>query len=130
MMLEYPEKLSYTARHLWVEADEDERVATVGITEELLDRLVEVVSVDMPMLGDELDIDTFCIHLHLENRIHHLRSPLTGRVVEINREVLDNASLLHLAPYTNWLYRMEFDDADELHLLMSAAQYAKYLDQF
>jgi glycine cleavage system H protein len=128
-MLEHPEELSYSTRHLWVKADADERVASVGITEDLLERLGEIVSVDMPMVGDELDIDTFCIHLHLESRIHHLRSPLTGRVLEINRDVLDNAALLHLSPYTHWLYRMEFDDADELHLLMSAAQYAKYLDQ-
>lgn len=128
-MLEHPEELSYSARHLWVKADEDQRIATVGITDDLAEELVEVLSIDMPMVGDELDIDTYCIHLHLGTRIHHLRSPLTGRVTEINREVLDAPSLLHLSAYQHWLYRMEFDDADELQLLMSAAQYAKYLDQ-
>ena len=128
-MLEHPDNLVYSARHLWVDADEEEGTAAVGISEDLLDILGEIVSIDMPMVGDELDIDTFCIHLHLETRIHHLRSPLTGRVIEINREVQDNASLVHLSPYTQWLYRMEFDDEDELHLLMDAAQYAKYLDQ-
>jgi len=128
-MLEHPEELSYTQRHLWVRIDLAGSLATVGITEELAERIGEIVSVDMPMTGDELDMDTYCIHLHLTTRIHHLRSPLSGRVSEINRDVLDKANLVHIAPLERWLYRMEFDDVDELELLMSARQYAKYLDQ-
>ena len=128
-MQDHPEDLSYSARHLWVRMDADKSIATVGITEDLVEQLPEIVSIDMPMVGDELDMDTFCIHLHLPTRLHHLRSPLTGRVVEINRDVLDNASLIHLAPYVHWLYRMEYDDEEEVHLLMSAEQYVRHLDQ-
>jgi len=128
-MIGHPSELSYTTQHVWVRMDREQHAATVGITEELTDQLAEILSVDMPMVGDELDLDTYCIHLHLHSRIHHLQSPLTGRVLEINREVLDNASLLHLSPFTHWLYRMEYDDEDEVHLLMSADQYTRYLDQ-
>ncbi len=128
-MLEHPEDLSYSLRHLWVRVDPETSTGTVGITEELAEGVGEIDSVDMPMVGDELDMDTFCIHLHLKTRIHHLRSPLSGRVIEINRDVLDTANLVHVAPYEKWFYRMEFDDPDELDLLMSAGQYAKYLDQ-
>jgi glycine cleavage system H protein len=127
-MIGHPSDLSYTKHHLWVRMDKEAHTATIGITEELVEQLAEVFGIDMPMVGDELDMDTFCIHLHLKNRIHHLRSPLTGRVTEINREVLDNASLLHLAAYKNWLYRMEYDDPDEVHLLMSGDQYTRFLD--
>ncbi len=128
-MIGHPAELSYNAQHLWVDMDEEQHTATVGITDELAERLAEILSVDLPMVGDELDLDTYCIHLHLNKRIHHLQSPLTGRVLEINRDVLDNPSLLHLSPYKNWLYRMEYDDEDEVHLLMSADQYARFLDQ-
>jgi glycine cleavage system H protein len=127
-MIGHPADLSYTTQHLWVRMDGAHHTATVGITEELTELLEEILSVDMPMVGDELDMDTYCIHLHLRNRIHHLQSPLTGRVLEINRDVLDNASLLHLSAYAHWLYRMEYDDEDEVHLLMSADQYTRYLD--
>lgn len=128
-MLGHPQGLSYSTRHLWVRMDAEKHMATVGVTEELVEQLVEILSVDMPMVGDELDMDTYCIHLHLNSRIHHLRSPLTGRVIEINRDVLDNASLLHVSPYKNWLYRMEYDDDEEVHLLMSPEQYARFLDR-
>jgi glycine cleavage system H protein len=128
-MLEHPKHLTYTPRHLWAEIDDTKGVATIGVTEDLVEMMADIVSIDMPLVGDELDMDTFCIHLHLPTRIQHLRSPLSGRVTEINRDVLDNAGLLALSPYTNWLYRMEFDEPGELEVLMSAAQYGKYLDR-
>lgn len=128
-MLEHPKHLSYTARHLWVDVGESKHTATVGITEDLIELLSDIVSVDMPLVGDELDMDTMCIHIHLPTRILHLRSPLSGRVTEINRDVLDDAGLLALSPYTNWLYRMEYDESGELDLLMNSVQYGKYLDR-
>jgi glycine cleavage system H protein len=130
-MIGHSADLSYTKHHMWVRMDKGAKgahTATIGITEELVEQLAEIFGIDMPMVGDELDMDTFCIHLHLKNRIHHLRSPLTGRVTEINRDVLDNANLLHLSAYKNWLYRMEYDDPEEVHLLMSADQYSRFLD--
>ena len=103
------DRRAFTNRHTWVLPDEDKNIATVGITDYLTEELVAIQSIDMPLVGDELEMDTFCIHLHLAKRIHHLRSPLSGRVVEINKDVQDNPSLLHLDPFKNWLYRMEFD---------------------
>ena len=127
-MLEHPDDLSYSKRHLWVRAREN-RIAEVGITEDLIEQFDEILSIDLPMVGDELDMDTYCIHVHLPTRIHHLRSPLSGRATEINRDVLDNPNLLHIAPYKHCLYRMEFDEQEEFDLLMSAGQYARFLDQ-
>ncbi len=123
------DKRSFSARHVWVLPDEENCVATVGITDYLAEDMDSILSIDMPLPGDELEIDTFCIHLHMHNHIHHLRSPLSGRVLEVNKEVMDNTSLLHLDPNKHWLYKMEYDDPDELELLMSAQQYARHLDQ-
>ena len=128
-MLEHPKHCIYTARHLWAAADEKSGMATIGMTEELVEMLAEIQTLDMPMVGDELDMDTYCIHLHLRTRIHHLRSPLSGRVVEINRDVLDNPGLLSISAYDNFLYRMEFDEPGEIEVLMTAVQYGKYLDR-
>ena len=74
------DRRAYTNRHTWVLPDEDKNIATVGITDYLTEELVAIQSIDMPLVGDELEMDTFCIHLHLAKRIHHLRSPLSGRV--------------------------------------------------
>ena len=127
-MFECPPDLSYSHRHMWAKTDEEQMIATIGIAEDLVEGMDEIFSIDMPFAGDELEMDHMCIHVHLQNEITHLRSPLTGRVTEINKDVLDRPNLLHVAPFVNWLYRMEFDEPEELELLMSPAQYLRHLD--
>jgi len=127
-MFECPEEYSYSQHHLWTHADPQSGIATVGVSEFLVEEVDEILSIDMPMVGDELEMDSLCVHLHRDTSIRHLQSPLTGRVTEINRDVLDNPNLLHLAPYRHWLFRMEYDEPDELEMLMSAAQYVRHLD--
>jgi len=125
----HPDDLLYTSRHLWVRLHPEESQAEVGITDELQDRIPEITSIDMPMVGDELEMDSACVLLHLAtSRLRKLHSPLTGRVLDINRDVLDRPELIHLKPYGSWLFRMEYDEEDELEMLMDAARYARYLD--
>lgn len=130
MVNDYPKDLLYTQAHVWVrnETKGKKRLARVGITEELANRLRGLLGVDMPMVGDELEIDAPCLHFHRQTSIHDLPAPLTGRVLEINRDVLDTPSLLALEPYRHWLYCMEYDELEEIDMLMNAHQYATYLD--
>jgi glycine cleavage system H protein len=128
-MIELPENLVYSLRHIWIDIeDDDDCIAAIGITEHLQEELPEILSIDLPLVGDELEIDAPCVHLHLEDGIRDLVCPLTGRVKEINREVLDNPDLLHVAPYRNWIFRMEFDEPDELDLLLPADKYLSYVE--
>ena len=128
MVNEYPKDLQYTQAHVWVKVEEKRHRARVGITEELAEKLREILSIDMPMVGDELEMDEPCLHLHRDKSIHSLASPLTGRITEINKEVLDKPGLIFLEPYVNWLFCMEYDEDEELEMLMNAHQYATYLD--
>ena len=126
--MDYPKNLSYNREHMWTRTDFDAGSAEVGITEDLVEEVGEIYSIDLPLSGDEIEMDHLCIHLHMRSDLLHLRSPLSGRVLEINKDVIDNLSLLHIAPYQHWLYRMEFDEADELDMLMSSKQYVRYID--
>lgn len=127
-MLDYPEDLLYNHRHSWVRPDRENHSAEVGLTEDRLEVTPPILSIDTPMQQEELEIDADCLHLHLSAGIQSVRSPLTGRVLEVNKEVLDNPEVLHVDGYKNWLFRMEYDAEDELELLMTAKQYAQYLD--
>jgi len=126
----YPTDRLYTHRHLWVRReDETDHKVEVGITDFLQERLPEIDSIDLPLVGDELEMDTPCGLMHLSTgRLRRIFAPLTGRVTEVNRDVLDRPSLLHLKPYEAWLFRMEFDEPDELEMLMNAEKYGRYLD--
>lgn len=127
-MLEYPPELAYSPGHSWARVNAAKGTAEMGVTEPFADRLDEIHSIDMPRTGDEIEMDEMCIHLHLDTKIVHLRAPMSGRVVEINRDVLDNPNLLHVSPYKHWIMRMECDELEELDMLMNAAQYMRHVD--
>ncbi len=128
-MIECPDSFIYSHRHVWVQIEDSGAcIARIGITEHLQEELPEILSIDMPMTGDELEIDIPCIHLHLESGIQEVYAPLTGRVEAINREVLDNPDHLHMAPYKNWIMRVEYDEEQELELLMDAETYTQFVE--
>ena len=113
-----------------VECDMEEydNVAYVGITDYLADELGGIDSIDVPLEGDELEMDSLVIHIHVRNRIRHFRCPLTGRVLAVNQDVLDDPALIYLDWHEAWLFKMEYDDPDETSQLMNGQQYTRYLD--
>ncbi len=129
-MADAREGLLYTPRHMWVKLDEEASTAEVGITEELARRLTTILSIDSPMPGDELEIDTDCLHIHLSTGIRALYAPMTGRVIETNQDVLDNPDLMQVAPYEHCIFKMEYDEPGEVDLLLSPTRYAIYLDEY
>ena len=80
-MSDYPDNRVYSKRHVWAQPDGKKMTATIGLTDFLTEELDVIDSIDLPLIGDELEMDSFCIHLHVHNHIRHVRSPLTGRVL-------------------------------------------------
>ena len=123
----FPEDLKYSHHHIWVKPDGN--VAVVGITEDLHDQFKDVQSLDLPMEADELELDTECMTFHLKTGLYDIMSPLTGRIVETNKQLVLNPSGIFIAPYTDgWLFKMEYDEPEELELLMSSEEYSAMTD--
>jgi glycine cleavage system H protein len=57
-----------------------------------------------------------------------LYAPLCGKVVEVNRDVLDNPKLINFSPYSQgWIIRAKLNTLDELNALMSSDAYEDYI---
>jgi len=54
-----------------------------------------------------------------------LLSPLSGTIVEINEEVIDEPELINQDPYTHWLIKIEMSDKSEIDNLLDAVSYQK-----
>lgn len=129
MSTEYKGKdLVMNTHHIWAQLDKKEHTALVGITDYLAEEFSSIDSIDIPMEQDELEMDSLVIHIHEKNRIRHFPCPLTGRVLEVNQEVLDDPTLIYDDWHKAWFFKMEVDDPNEMGLLMDGAQYSKYLD--
>lgn len=127
--MDFPEELHYSKEHIWVRV-EDGR-AIIGITDYAQDELGKITLVELPEVGDELEQEDSFGSIEARKTVADLYAPLTGAVLEINEELLDNAALLNEDPYdSGWIIVISLDDPEELTLLLSADEYEESLEEY
>ena len=111
--------LRYSAEHEWID---DSTPARVGISQVAADALGDVVYVDLPEVGSTVTAGETCGEVESTKSVSDLYSPVTGEVVEVNQEAIDNPGILNEDPYgAGWLFSVKVESEGEL---MSAEEYA------
>lgn len=125
--MDLPENYGYTNDHEW--ADIKEAVATIGITHHAQEALGEIVFVELPEVGRELQKgDTFGVVESIK-AVSDLYSPLSGKVVEINQNIVDNPANINEDPQGSaWMIKLELSQPSEKDELMSANDYKNLVD--
>lgn len=117
-----PEDLNYTKEHEWVKLEND--TAVVGITDYAQGELGDIVFVELPAVGDKVEAMKPFGTIEAVKAISDLFSPLSGEVVEINRELESDSSIINSDPYgAGWMIKIKISDRGELEQLLSAADY-------
>jgi glycine cleavage system H protein len=116
--------LRFSAAHVWVRVEGSE--AVLGLSDYLQDQMGEVSKLELPDLGDVLRAGRGMGHVESEEASSPLEAPLSGEVVEVNLEALENPDLINLDPYAGgWLLRIRIDDPRELDELINEEEYAE-----
>ncbi|APF41311.1 glycine cleavage system protein GcvH [Neomicrococcus aestuarii] len=111
--------LRYSAEHEWLD---NSTPAKVGISQVAADALGDVVYVDLPEVGSEVTAGETCGEVESTKSVSDLYSPVSGTVVEVNQEAIDNPAILNEDPYVaGWLFAVEVSEEGPL---LSAAEYA------
>lgn len=115
--------LRYSADHEWLSAEQPPRV---GITAVASDALGELVFVDLPEVGAEVEAGEPCGELESTKSVSDLVSPVTGTVVEVNEAVVDEPGTINADPYgAGWLFTVQVASEGEL---LSPEDYAAKFD--
>ena len=118
-----PDELRYAVSHEWLRAD-----GTVGITDHAQEELTDVVFVDLPELGREVEAGQVACVVESVKAASDIYAPVSGKVVEVNEAVRKNPALVNTAPYGDgWLFKLELKDATAGASLKSAADYKAQL---
>ncbi|VTR76405.1 glycine cleavage system protein GcvH [Cellulomonas hominis] len=118
-MSDVPSHLQYTAEHEWIEG---ETPATVGITKNAADSLGDIVYLELPTVGSEIAAGAVVGEVESTKSVSELFSPVSGTVVEVNQEAVDEPSVVNADPYgAGWLFRV---DVTGTGALLSAEEYA------
>ncbi len=123
-----PQDLSYTKNHEWVKIEGNK--VTVGITDYAQQQLGDIVFVENPMEGDEVqEGDSFAV-LESVKAAADVYSPLAGVVVGVNEELENDPGLINSDPYgQGWLAAFEIEEGTEISDLMDADQYAVFVKE-
>lgn len=122
-----PRDLLYSEDHEWVRLDGDE--AYIGFTQPFVEKLLGVVKLELPELGEELVQSIEFGLIEGQRFVKEIYAPLSGFVVELNEELLDNLDLLIDDPYgEGWIMKIECNDEEEVGLLMNASEYMLMLE--
>lgn len=117
--------LLYTKEHEWVLIEDD--LVTLGITDYAQSELGDVVFVELPEVGDEVEAAESFGTIEAVKTVSELFSPVTGTVVEVNEALADSPDLVNKDPYgEGWMIKLKYTEIPEENLL-SAAEYKKMI---
>lgn len=123
----YPNDYYYTKDHEWVKVDGD--VGTIGITDFAQKQLGDVVYVELPEAGKELEFHQSLGVVESVKAVSDVFSPISGEVVVINEGLNDNPELLNEDPHgKGWILKIKIKNPSELEKLMSVGDYEKFLE--
>ena len=126
--MDFPEDLKYTEEHEWVQVEDD--VVTIGITDFAQEQLGDVVFVELPEVGDEVDAGKSFGVVESVKAVSDIYAPVSGYVVEVNDELPEEPETINSSPYDDgWLIRIKLTDPSELDDLMDADAYQKFIEQ-
>lgn len=123
--MKIPADLKYSESHEWVRLEDG--VAVIGITDYAQDALGDVVFVNLPEVGDEAQAGAAFGDVESVKAVSDLNSPVSGRIAEINEELVDAPELMNTQPYEAWIIKVEDPSFDEE--LMDAAAYEAFCDK-
>ena len=123
-----PEDSKYAKSHEYVHVDGN--IGTIGITEYAQKELGDVVFVEVPDVGTQLEQNEELGSIESVKAVSELFSPVSGEVVEVNERLKDKPELVNTDPYGDgWMIKVRLSDASELDVLMGADEYDEYVER-
>lgn len=100
-----PTELQYTKSHEWLKMEDG--VAVVGLTDFAQDSLGDIVFVNLPQPGDPVSAGEAFGDVESVKAVSDVISPVSGVVLEVNEELMDNPALVNEDPYNAWFVKVE-----------------------
>jgi glycine cleavage system H protein len=123
-----PEDSRYAKSHEYVHVEGD--IGTVGITDYAQKELGDVVFVEVPRIGTQLEQGDEMGSIESVKAVSELFAPVSGEVVEINEALTEKPELVNTDPYGDgWMVKVRLKDPDEADELMTAEEYEEYVQK-
>lgn len=124
--MDFPADLKYTREHEW--AKQDGREVTIGITSYAQEELGDIVFLELPKAGTEVERGKTFGVVESVKAVSDLYSPVSGKVVRVNEDVLDAPETVNSDSYgKGWILVVEVPEEGDLEGLLSPEDYETYV---
>ncbi len=124
--MNFPAELKYTKDHEWVKIEGD--IATVGITDFAQRELGDIVYVDVNTIGETVDKEAIFGSVEAVKTVSDLFMPLTGEVLEINKDIDSAPETVNTDPYgAGWMIKFKITNSSQISELLSVDDYKKLI---
>jgi glycine cleavage system H protein len=114
--------LKYAPTHEWALLEGN--IATVGISKFAVDQLTDLIMIELPAVGTRVSAGKSFGEIESVKAVSDLYAPLAGEVIEVNKQVTGNVSLLAEDPYdAGWLIKIKVDQPVDTSGLMDLDTY-------
>lgn len=125
--MSYPQNYRYAKSHEWLSVDGD--TATVGITDYAQDSLGDIVFVELPKVGQQLEAGSTFGSVESVKAVSDLYAPVSGTVTEVNEHLNSAPETVNAAANETWFIKLKMTNPDEAKALLSAADYEKFVSE-
>jgi len=117
----------YTDEHEWISVEGG--TATVGITDYAQAQLGDIVFVELPSLGSNVEKGGEAAVVESVKAASDVFAPVSGTVSEVNAALEEDPALVNSASEGDgWFFRLTLADPSQLEGLMDRAAYAAFCD--
>jgi glycine cleavage system H protein len=114
----------FTPDHEWITIAGD--IATIGITDFAQKQLGDLVFIELPKVGQKLKPGDMAGTVESGKAVSDVFAPIAGEVVEINKTVVDDPSLVNVDAMSAWFFKLRMDAGADLTGLMDETQYKEH----
>ena len=117
--------VKFSKEHEWIKMDGD--IATIGITQHATEMLGDIVFVELPELGSNVEKDGNAGVVESTKAASDVYTPVSGEVVENNQAIVDDPGKINSDPENEaWFFKLKIKDKAELDTLMNKEEYNKF----
>ena len=123
-----PKDLLYTSEHIWLKAEGDQ--IKLGLTKYAQSDLGEILLVELPEIGKQVKAGERFAVIETAKAISDLKSPISGRIIEVNQDLEKEPDLINKEPYEHgWLILIQKDPSEVLSHMMDFKEYEFFLKE-
>ena len=118
--------MKFTEEHEWI--DDNDGIATIGITAHAAEQLGDIVFVELPEVGTEVTKDDEAVVIESVKAASDILAPVDGEIVEVNDAIVEDPGKVNEDPEgAAWFFKVKIADPSQLDDYMDEAAYKAFI---